>query len=437
MVMDFKIGVIGLGYVGLPTAIAFQNSGFSVVGIDINSDIVNALKEQKSHLSDMSSELKIPEQGSNWKLYSNYDQSLKDCDIILITVPTPVNEDKTPDLSLVESAMRSVINAVEARGDNILVLESTVYPGATMSIFNKIREEMAGNFPKELRIAYSPERVSPGDSGKGIENIAKIVGSNDRETGLLLSEIYGKITQEGCKYVGSIEVAEAAKMIENTQRDIDLAFVNELSQTLPLMGLDVMEVINAASTKWNFHRHTPGIGVGGHCIPIDPYYYIQSSKEAGGQSDLSPAARAINESMPGRVAEKILSELTGYPTVLILGLAYKPGVGDLRESPVIQLVEHLNTGGVTCRVWDPLVHEVASIPKHIKMIDDPYMGSQEVDMVVLATGHPQCLSLDWGRIFNLVRGKKIYDGPRMLSRSEIESFGFTYLGVGVPDEEKN
>ena len=437
MVKGITIGVVGLGYVGLPTALAFHEAGFGVIGVDINKTIVETIRSGESHLSDISSEIIIPPEGENWKVYSDFPDSLQGCGAILITVPTPVNDDRTPNLDFVESAMRSVIKKMDKDSETVLVVESTVFPGATMRVFNDIKEEMGQNFPNKLRIAYSPERVSPGEEGKSAQNIAKIVGSNDEETGLFLADLYSEITNKGCKYVGSIEVAEAAKMIENTQRDIDIAFINELSRTLPLMGLDVMDVIDAASTKWNFHRHTPGIGVGGHCIPVDPYYYIQSARDAGSDSTLSPAARQINESMPIIAADKIISELPKSATVLVLGLAYKPGVGDLRESPAIELVQYLDSKGVATKIWDPLVPLDLSLGEIFEIVDDPYRGAEDVDMVILATGHPQCLSLDWKRIANLVKVRKLFDGPRLLSKSHIRSLGFDYFGVGVPDEYNN
>ena len=428
-----KICVVGLGYVGLPTAVAFHKAGFNVFGVDVNKQVIDSIKSGESHLSDGSSHLEIPVNSERWSVSQSFEEAIAESNVILITVPTPVKLDRTPDLSIVERAMESVLESMgDGRGQTIVV-ESTVFPGATMRIADSLKARMAERYPPYIRFAYSPERVSPGEEGKSAENIAKIVGSNDRETGLYLAEMYSKITAKGCEYVGSIEVAEAAKMIENTQRDIDIAFMNELAKVLPEMGLDVMEVINAASTKWNFHKHTPGIGVGGHCIPVDPYYYIQSSRDVGVASTLSPTARDINESMPGYSAVKIVSQLSPNKEVIILGLAYKPNVGDTRESPVIRLIAELSSLGIKSRIWDPMVTTLVELPDGAKIVNDPYQGAEGVGMVVLATAHTQCLELDWARISDLVSEPKLFDGPRSLNRNLMESIGFEYSGVGVPD----
>ena len=432
---DLTICVVGLGYVGLPTAIAFHRAGFRVFGVDVSKEVIDSIESGESHLSDGSSDLEIPMNSETWSVSQSFEDSVIESDVVLITVPTPVNSDRTPDLSIVESAMRSVLESMADGRNQIIVVESTVFPGATMRIARSIEAEMSHDFPKHVKFAYSPERVSPGEVGKSAENIAKIVGSNDEETGLFLADIYSKITEKGCEYVGPIEVAEAAKMIENTQRDIDIAFMNELAKILPEMGLDVMEVIDAASTKWNFHRHTPGIGVGGHCIPVDPYYYIQSSRDAGIGSILSPSAREINESMPKHSAAKIARHLSPDKEVMILGLAYKPNVGDTRESPVIGLIVELSRLGIKSRIWDPMVTSEVKLPDGAKIVNDPYRGAEGAGMVVLATAHTQCKNLDWERIGDLVSEAKLFDGPRTLDRDLMESIGFEYSGVGVPDEQ--
>lgn len=428
------ICVVGLGYVGLPTAIAFYDAGYRVHGIDIEDFVITSIKAQRNHLRDSVFEMEIPEQGKRWHVSSDFELGVGESDVILITVPTPVNADKTPNLDIVRSAMRSVLLSAGEESHKTVVLESTVYPGATMEIVQSLKNELGSSFPSGVKYGYSPERVSPGDQGKDAHNVAKIVGANDEKTGFYLSNMYSKITNMGCDFVGAIEVAEAAKMVENTQRDIDIAFVNELAKTLPNMGLDVIEVLKAASTKWNFHNHNPGIGVGGHCIPVDPYYYIQSSIKSGLGSMISPCAREINESMPSHVASMICNELDVGENVLILGLAYKAKVGDTRETPVIELVKELLKRGVESSIWDPLVGEV-SLPKGSKIVIDPYQAASEVGMIVLATAHPECLDLDWEEMSRMSDVRKIYDGPRALDRKYLSGIGFEYFGVGLPYEK--
>lgn len=432
-----KIAVIGLGYVGLPTAIAFHDAGFDVSGVDINENIVKNLRNGTSHLIDSTLRLEIPISSQNWRVTSNVNDVGDDTDIFLITVPTPVDKEKNPDLRLVAGAVESVLKSVEKDSRKIIVVESTLFPGATRKIFSEIRNKMGQSFPKNVEIAYSPERVSPGDVGKSAAEIAKIVGADNHDIGAYLAKLYTEITSSGCRHVGGIEVAEAAKMIENTQRDIDIAFVNELAKVLPELGLDVMDVIDAASTKWNFHSHTPGIGVGGHCIPVDPYYYIEASNNVGVGSTISPVARKINESMPRHTLRLISDYLDSRNRVAILGLSYKPNVGDTRESPVFELINLLIPRCKTVCVWDPLVPEDEQMPNDVIRFSEAEEAVVGCDITILATAHDECINLDWTKIKQLMSGEIIFDGPRKLARKEIESYGFRYKGVGLPDKENN
>jgi len=232
--------------------------------------------------------------------------------------------------------------------------------------------------------------------------------------------------------VGKIEVAEAAKMIENVQRDIDIAFVNELAIILPQMGLDVEDVLEAASSKWSFHRHNPGIGVGGHCIPVDPYYYIDASRRLGVPSLLGPIAREINEAMPHLSARAILKSIEGSknPRALILGYSYKPEVGDARMTPVLELTTDMHGSGVEIAIWDPYVKR-DDFPSWAENVKDPY-DAKGLDVVVLATAHSKCLELDWGKLLDSCHSKNLFDGRRALDRQEMESMGWKYSGVGLP-----
>tara|TARA_Y100001954_G_C15797515_1_gene598423 strand:- start:731 stop:2035 length:1305 start_codon:yes stop_codon:yes gene_type:complete len=425
-----NVAIIGLGYVGLPTSIAFHDSGFRVTGLDVDVNVIEKLSRGISHLSDSTIGWDIPYQSSRWKITSDYEEAVKSSDMVVITVPTPTHEDKTPDLSFVEMAMDSTIKNVKSRSGTIVVLESTVFPGVTRMLAERSAKKYDLVMGEDFQLAYSPERVSPGDIGKSASQVARIVGSIDEKVGMMLAEVYGKITSGGCTYVGEIEVAEAAKMVENTQRDIDIAFVNELSKTLPSIGLDVMDVLKAARTKWNFHYHEPGIGVGGHCIPVDPYYYIELCRKSGTKSEISPVSRMINESMPIFAVEKIKHLLNGAKgkEVLVLGYSYKPGLGDSRETPVKIMIEELEKNGTRVMIWDPFVED-ADFPEWCENIDNP-IGT-ECDMVVLATAHDDCLSLDWVRILKNCRSGVVFDGRRALDRSEMERIGWKYHGIGV------
>ena len=435
MKSELAICVVGLGYVGLPTAVAFYNSGFKVFGIDTNLSKISQLKSGIDPLVDESSHLAIPTESELWGVSTEYSSFISKSDIVIITVPTPTTDDKRPDLSFIESASRCTLQNIDSSRGTTIILESTVYPGVTREVFTRICDEEKLVLGEDLEIAYCPERVSPGDHGKGVSGVARVVGCDNPEKGKMLADLYGEITQEECRYVGPMEVAEAAKMVENVQRDIDIALSNELSKVLSKIDVDVEDVLSAAETKWNFHRHTPGIGVGGHCIPVDPYYYISLAESVGVESLVSKAAREINESMPRHCATEIndIMEARNNPRkVLILGYAYKAQVGDVRETPVKELASKLQEFGNEVFVWDPLV-EKGEVPGSIDLVDDPY-ECVDVGVVILATAHREVMKLNWERlkkIFNCC-SPIIYDGRRVLDQSEFQEGGWTYTGVGVP-----
>lgn len=425
-----KVAIIGLGYVGLPTAIAFHEAGFDVTGLDIDQEVISSLSRGFSHLSDSTAELIIPVDSGRWKVCQEYSKAVSGSKLVIITVPTPTHYDKSPNLKFVEESMDSVMQNIDRGSGTAIVLESTVYPGVTREVACKKAEKYGLINGVDFHLAYSPERISPGDIGKSSDKVARIIGSEDEGVGRHLASVYSKITTGGCTYVGNIEVAEAAKMVENTQRDIDIAFVNELAKTLPLIGLDVMEVLAASNTKWNFHYHEPGIGVGGHCIPIDPYYYIEICRKAGLESEISPISRKINESMPAFAATLLYNLMGGLEQkkILILGYSYKPGLGDVRETPVRVLAEKLKEMGAIVIFWDP----------HVKSNDFPEWGevaqkatSTECDIVVLGTSHEECISLDWEEMLSFCSSKILFDGRRSLDKSELEEIGWKYQGVGV------
>ena len=429
-----KIGIIGLGYVGLPTAIAFYKQGFNVVGIDISKDVIENLEQGKSPLIDNSENLVIPRNSDTWKVSDNFEM-VSDCDVILITVPTPVNSDKTPDLTYVVSATRSVMENIETGRNVILVLESTVYPGVTREVLGKVRSEIGLIEGRDVTLAYCPERVNPGTE-MGVGNVARVIGCDDEKLGNELAEMYSLTTSEQSKYVGKMEVAEASKLIENLQRDIDIALANELAIVLPRIGVDVEQVLDAAETKWNFHRHSPGIGVGGHCIPVDPYFYISIADSVGHESMLSKSAREVNEMMPKlasiQIAEIVEGE-SGEKRVLVLGYSYKPELGDIRETPVHDLVIGLLEGGFEVLIWDPLV-DSDDLPKEAIIVDNPY-DCGELGAVVLATAHEEVINLEWGRLGKIIDDPIIYDGRRVMDRGHLESEGWKYFGIGLPKEE--
>ena len=427
-----SVGVVGLGYVGLPTSIAFYNANFRVRGVDVSTAVIDMLKEGASPLVDQTEVLSIPEESERWSVGLNCD-ILEDCEVILITVPTPVTSNKEPDLSFVEAASRSVLRSIPRGRNRVVVLESTVYPGVTRNLLGGMCEEIGLVIGSDVTLAYCPERIDPG-TDMGVGNIARVVGCDDPMIGESLAEMYGKTTSAESIYVGKMEVAEASKMVENLQRDIDIAMVNELAQVLPKHGVDVEEVLQAASTKWNFKRFTPGIGVGGHCIPVDPYYYIQLARDAGMEPLLALSARNINESMP-RVSAFEISEIirrkkseTG-GSVLLLGYAYKANLGDTRETPVEDLADELIGLGIKPIIWDPLVQS-DEVPDRFERIDS-LKASPSVDCVVISTAHRQVLEIDWEGLKDISGCSSIYDGRRAMNKDVMSKLGWNYSGVGA------
>ena len=279
---DLTVGIIGLGYVGLPTAIGFHDSGFNVWGVDISQRTVDMVKRGENPTGDPDVNDIIPAPGSErWNITTSTSEAVPHCDVVLVTVPTPVTEDLKPDLTYVQSAGRAVFDSLVRGSRTIVVLESTVYPGVTAQTWLPELEEIGLQIGVDVEIAYCPERFNPGDPAHGVRQVARVIGCSNPDVGEGLVGLYSRLTSEDVRYVGKLEVAEAAKVIENVQRDINIALVNELARIFPELDVDVEDVLSAAATKWNFHRYTPGVGVGGHCIPVDPYYMMQRAADVG------------------------------------------------------------------------------------------------------------------------------------------------------------
>ena len=425
---SLSIAVVGLGYVGLPTAMAFHKVGFKVTGIDISEQLISSL----SSANDVSDEFgNVIPRGENWLVTSDYASAVPDIDIAIVCVPTPVDQSNKPDLSPVRSALDSIIGTMVEGQELVIVLESTVQPGTTR---DSVSKSLGGREFNEagIMIAYCPERVSPGEGGFGVSEVGRVVGSDHTNLTLMLSELYGLITSGEVLPVDSIEVAEASKLVENAQRDIDIAFVNELSILLPKMGLDVEKVLEAADTKWNFHRHTPGLGVGGHCIPIDPYYYIEIAHRFGVKSALSPAARELNSSMPLHNLNELEKLCDGSipDRILILGYSYKPNVSDSRETPVEPFVRLLIESG--CKeafIWDPVIEEPPETQG--SWVEDVF-SLHNLDCVVVATAHDETLDLDWMELIRRTAVPRIYDARRCLDKEKFESMGWDFHAIGIP-----
>jgi UDP-N-acetyl-D-galactosamine dehydrogenase len=337
--------VVGVGYVGFPLAEAFSKH-LKVIGYDLNSKKVEDLNNKNKH--------------TNLKFTTN-PAEIKKADFILIAVPTPVTESKEPDLFCVRSSVETV--GKNLKKGAVVVLESTVYPGVTEDIVKPILEKSSGmKCGVDFKLGYSPERINPGDDAHRIGNITKIVSGMDEETTEVLSELYDLVTT--VFKAKDIKTAEAAKVIENIQRDLNIALMNELALIFERMNIDIMDVIKAASTKWNFNVYYPGAGVGGHCLPVDPYYLVAKAEELGYHSKVITAGRAVNDYMPLHVFELLVDALNECERavkgskVVVLGFSYKENVGDHRESPVVTLLEELRKKGARVHIIDPYIEDI-------------------------------------------------------------------------------
>ncbi len=437
---DLTIGIIGLGYVGLPTAIGFHDAGFNVWGVDVSKNSIDMILRGENPTGDPDLNEIIPSTGTErWNVTTSASEAVPHCDVVLVTVPTPITPDLKPDLSFVEKAGRDVFESISRGSNTIVVLESTVYPGVTSKIWNPLIDQLGLVIGQDVEIAYCPERFNPGDSAHGVRQVARVIGCPNPDIGERLVQLYSKLTTEDVRYVGKLEVAEAAKVIENVQRDINIALVNELARILPAMDVDVEDVLSAAATKWNFHRYTPGVGVGGHCIPVDPYYMIQRAADVGVPAGLIAAARAVNRSMPSHVAGVVTDLMwsagvpAGEAKVLLLGWSYKAEVGDPRETPAEPLAATLIGKNITVGAWDPHI-DSSLYPEGVVPVD-AISEAEGYDLVILVTAHKACLEIDWRALLDKMRSPYVYDGRRVLELEELQSMGWKVHAVGRPTHE--
>ena len=383
-----KIALIGLGYVGLPLAASFAHK-YQVVGFDINTKRVDELNSGLDSTNELSTEQLKEVIGATLNLTTSLDD-IASCNIFIVTVPTPVTSSNSPDLTPVIKASESVASILK-KGDTV-VYESTVYPGVTEEVCVPILEEKSGlKFNRDFFVGYSPERINPGDKKHTITKITKVVSGSTPETLQSLSELYGSIIEAGIYEAPTIKTAEAAKVIENTQRDINIAFVNELSIIFSKMGIDTNEVLKAAGTKWNFLNFFPGL-VGGHCIGVDPYYLAYKSQELGYTPEMILAGRRINDYMPTFIVNQIVKHLLSQnnnikdASALILGATFKENCPDLRNSKVIDLFHELKEFGFKADIFDPEVDPETFVKEYgFQKLSTP--SKNQYDVVILAVAH--------------------------------------------------
>jgi UDP-N-acetyl-D-galactosamine dehydrogenase len=393
-----KLAVIGLGYVGLPVAVAFGRQGSRVIGFDIDSARISELKAGR----DRTREVEPGDLAVAKVVFTSDPDELSAADFFIVTVPTPIDQARRPDLTALLRASTTVGKALK-KGD-IVVYESTVYPGATEEDCVPILEQASGLLVgRDFTVGYSPERINPGDKAHRFETITKIVAGQDARTLDIIAAVYGSVVTAGLHRAPSIKVAEAAKVIENAQRDLNIAFMNELSAIFHELGIDTRDVLSAAGTKWNFLNFTPGL-VGGHCIGVDPYYLTYRAQKAGYHPDVILAGRRINDSIGVRVARECLRRLlkrgTPTPRVTVLGLTFKENVVDVRNSQVFDIIRELQSFGVPVQVNDPLADNAAALKEYgLTLQNDP----EPADAVVLAVAHEAYRNAGWPLIMRLLK----------------------------------
>jgi UDP-N-acetyl-D-galactosamine dehydrogenase len=412
-----KIAVIGLGYVGLPVAVAFARSGVSVIGFDIDAQRIADLRAGLDRTREVEpSELAMPT-----LVYASDPAALAKADFYIVTVPTPIDGARMPDLGAMLGASKTV-GGVLKRGD-IVVYESTVYPGVVEEECVPVLQTASGlNAGGDFTVGYSPERINPGDKTHRFETIKKVVSAQDKATLDIVADVYGSVVTAGIHRAPSIKVAEAAKVIENTQRDLNIAFMNELSAIFHRLGIDTGDVLAAAATKWNFMNFQPGL-VGGHCIGVDPYYLTYRAEKAGHHPEIILAGRRINDDMGKRIAQECVRNLEARnctnALVTVLGMTFKEDVPDIRNSRVIDIVRELERSGVRVQVHDPLAMADA-IKKEYAVTLTPLDALEPADAVILAVAHRDYVSQGWPLVTRLLKGGKgiVLDVKSKLDRAK-------------------
>ncbi len=417
-----KVAVVGLGYVGLPIAVAFGKQG-SVIGFDINREKINELRNGIDRTGEVSSaDLKMADIH-----FSAEPTDLKAADFIIVAVPTPINEALQPDLTALQKSSE-LIGANLAPGA-IVVFESTVYPGATEEVCQPILEKTSGmKCGTDFKLGYSPERINPGDKEHTLERIIKVVSAQDAETLDIVAETYGKVVKAGIHRASSIRVAEAAKVIENTQRDLNIALMNELALIFHRLGVDTKSVLEAAGTKWNFLKFSPGL-VGGHCIGVDPYYLTSKAESVGYHPQVILAGRRINNGMGKFVAEQTMKQLRELTRpindlkVAVLGLTFKENVPDLRNSKVPDIIHELREYGVQVLVHDPIADPTEAVHEYGLQLSG-WNEIKDVDGIIVAVAHRAYAEMTIQQLIRPLRDHRqgvVMDVKCMLDQSTVPS----------------
>lgn len=415
-----QIGIVGLGYVGLPLAVEFGKK-FPTLGLDINPARIAELKEGYDRTLEVESELLAQ---ANQLQYTHRVQDLIDCNVYIVTVPTPIDEHKRPDLRPLEAASFTV-GSVLKQGD-IVIFESTVYPGATEEVCVPILERESGLiYNRDFFAGYSPERINPGDKQHRVTSIRKVTSASTAEAAEFVDQLYASIITAGTYKASSIRVAEAAKVIENTQRDVNIALINELAMLFNRLGIDTQEVLEAAGTKWNFLPFRPGL-VGGHCIGIDPYYLTHKAQAVGYQPEMILAGRRVNDGMGNYVASQVVKLMTQRrlhvvdSRILILGLTFKEDCPDLRNTRVMDIIIELKSYHAQVDIYDPWVEAKDALEEYgLTLVTDLNKGYY--DAIIVAVAHQQFIKLGIEGIRALGKpGSILYDVKHLLPKKAVD-----------------
>ena len=417
---NIKIAVIGLGYVGLPLAVEFGKH-LPVVGFDINAERISALTAGTDHTLEVSNEELAQ---ATHLTYSSDINELQDCNFFIVTVPTPIDNYKQPDLTPLIKASEAIGSLLKK--DDIVVYESTVYPGATEEVCIPVLEKVSGlTFNQDFYAGYSPERINPGDKEHRVTNILKVTAGSTPEVADFVDEVYNLIITAGTHKAASIKVAEAAKVIENTQRDVNIALINELAVIFNKMGIDTQAVLEAAGTKWNFLPFRPGL-VGGHCIGVDPYYLTHKAQAIGYNPEIILAGRRLNDSMGEYVVTQLVKTMIKKriqvegAKVLVLGLSFKENCPDVRNTKVIDIIHELEEYNIEVDVYDPWVDSSeAQREYHITPIKQPIANSY--DGIILAVAHNEFVELGVEKIRSLGKTSHVlYDLKYVFSKEDTD-----------------
>ncbi len=417
------VSIIGLGYVGLPLAALCIGKGLKVYGVDIDKDKISKIKQGISPIDDENLKEKIKSMKDNAVFTTDIGEAVKNSDTIIVCVPTPVDNDHLPNLSPLKDVCASISKNLQKGA--LVVIESTIFPGTTEEIVLPILK--AGS--NDIHLVHCPERIDPGNKEYDISNLPRVVAGIDKESTKKASEFYKTIIDAPVTELSSVKAAEATKIMENTFRDINVAFINEMAKSFDKAGIDILEVIKGASTKpFAFMPHYPGAGVGGHCIPVDPYYLIEKAKQMGFDHRFLSLAREINEGMPSYTIDLLEEQLREMNKTIenvkigILGLSYKADMDDIRESPSLKIIEILKEKNTEVFVFDPFIKEQSNVKDLNELLN-------KADCLILVTDHTEFRNIN-PKILKENNIQIVIDGRNCLDKEKIKDLGIIYHGIG-------